>query len=167
MKKSGGINIGTSSILVIFVLLALVTFAALSYLSAKSDYTLSLEAANRTASYYDANRMAELYLANIEELLSRSHAAAGSKEQYYAGVENQFASNDNITVENVDGVYSLSYTVAVTKGQNLDVRLIIHYSDEEDGQLYHIDKWATSTNQEWMQEVKNGNLEDSGVKLLF
>lgn len=167
MKKSGGINIGTSSILVIFVILSLVTFAALSYLSAKSDYTLSVEAANRTASYYDANRLAELYLANIEELLSRNEAAAGSKEQYFAGVENQFAGNNNITVENNDGVYSLSYTVAVTKGQNLDVKLIVHYPDGEDDRLYHIDKWTTSTNQEWMQQVKNGNLEDSGVKLLF
>ena len=51
-KHSGGINIGTSSILVTFVLLALVTFAALSYMSARSDYVLSKEHADRTASVY-------------------------------------------------------------------------------------------------------------------
>ena len=86
-KHSGGINIGTSSILVTFVLLALVTFAALSYMSARSDYVLSKEAADRTASYYDANRMAEIYLANIEALLSKHYRSAENEKAYYDGID--------------------------------------------------------------------------------
>lgn len=167
MKKSGGINIGTSSILVIFVLLALVTFAALSYLSAKSDYTLSKEAADRTASYYDANRVAELYLANIDGVLTKHSKACDNKEQYYSEIEKLFSDNENVVVENLDGRVILSFTVAVTKGQNLDVELAVHYPDENDTRVYYIDKWATSTNQEWLDEVRNGNLKDSGVRLLF
>ena len=52
-KMTGGINVGTSSILVTFVLLCLVTFAALSFLSANSDYRLSKQTAQRTTDYYE------------------------------------------------------------------------------------------------------------------
>lgn len=166
-KHTGGINIGTSSILVTFVLLALVTFAALSYLSANSDYVLSCEAAQRTASYYDANRMAEIYMANIEGLLSKHFEKVHSEEEYYDGIENLFKDNDNITVEKIDDRINLSYQVAITKGQNLEVTLIANYPGKSDERLFYIDKWSTSANQEWINEVIENEDSESKIKLLF
>lgn len=166
-KYSGGINIGTSSILVTFVLLALVTFAALSYMSARSDYILSKEAANRTASYYDANRMGEIYLANIEALLSKEIEAGKSAEDYFGSIEGIFADNEKITVECVSSErILLKYSIAVTNGQNLNVVLSAHYPDGEDDSLFHVEEWATGINSQWLDEVKRGNKE-SGTKLLF
>lgn len=166
-KNPGGINIGTSSILVTFVLLALVTFAALSYMSAKSDYTLSREAADRTASYYDANRMGEIYLANIEALLARSLEDASDRQGYLDSVESLFADNDKIVVERKDMEnVVISYSIAVTNGQNLNVELSAHYPDADDDSLFHVDKWATEINPEWLESLQNGDNE-SGAKLLF
>ncbi|MCR5474958.1 MAG: hypothetical protein K6F28_07105 [Lachnospiraceae bacterium] len=167
-KHSGGINIGTSSILVTFVLLALVTFAALSYMSARSDYILSKEAADRTASYYDANRMAEIYLANIEALLSKHLNSCSSSKDYYDGVENLFSDNEKIEVtEGKDGQKRLTYSIAVTNGQNLNVGLTVHYPDASDDSLFRIDKWTTEVNRQWLEEVKNETDKESGTKLLF
>ena len=167
-KHSGGINIGTSSILVTFVLLALVTFAALSYMSARSDYVLSKEAANRTASYYDANRMAEIYLANIEALLSKHLDSCADEKEYYDGVEALFSDNENIEVsDSEDGLKKLSYTVAVTNGQNLNVSLTVHYPDISDDRLFTIDKWTTNVNRQWLDSIKEGAEGESGTKLLF
>ena len=167
-KHSGGINIGTSSILVTFVLLALVTFAALSYMSARSDYVLSKEAADRTASYYDANRMAEIYLANIEALLSKHLDSCSDKKEYIDGVDKVFADNEKIGVtDGDDGSKKLSYSIAVTNGQNLDVVLTVHYPDLTDDSLFKVDKWATSVNREWLQDVKEASESESGTKLLF
>ena len=167
-KHSGGINIGTSSILVTFVLLALVTFAALSYMSARSDYVLSKEAADRTASYYDANRMAEIYLANIEALLSKHLNGCEGKEDYIEGIDALFSDNEKIEVtDGADGSKKLSYTIAVTSGQNLDVTLVVHYPDLIDDSLFKIDKWATTVNREWLDSVKKGAEGESGTKLLF
>ena len=166
-KSSGGINIGTSSILVTFVLLALVTFAALSYMSARSDYILSKEAANRTASYYDANRMGEIYLANIEALLSKKIESGVSKVDYFESIEGIFADNEKITVECIGAEkVLLKYSIAVTNGQNLNVILSAHYPEGEDDSLFHIEKWATGVNEKWLSDVKRGNNE-SGTKLLF
>ena len=167
-KHSGGINIGTSSILVTFVLLALVTFAALSYMSARSDYVLSKEAADRTASYYDANRMAEIYLANIEALLSKHLSSSASKEEFFDGIEGVFADNEKIVVsEDENGQKKLEYSVAVTSGQNLNVALTVHYPDTTDDSLFKIDKWTTNVNREWLEEVKKDAEGESGTKLLF
>ncbi len=167
-KQSGGINIGTSSILVTFVLLALVTFAALSYMSARSDYVLSKEAADRTASYYDANRMAEIYLANIEGLLAKHNSTCAGEEEYMAGIDRVFEDNENIEVsEGADGSKILSYSVAVTSGQNLNVSLTVHYPDINDDSLFKIDKWTTNVNREWLEGVKEESERDSGTKLLF
>lgn len=167
-KHSGGINIGTSSILVTFVLLALVTFAALSYMSARSDYILSKEAADRTASYYDANRMAEIYLANIEALLSKHLNSCSSSKDYYDGVKSLFSDNEKIEVtEGKDGQKRLTYSIAVTNGQNLNVGLTVHYPDASDDSLFRIDKWTTEVNRQWLEEVKNETDKESGTKLLF
>lgn len=56
MKKnrSFGMNIGTSSILIIVVILTLVCFAGLSLASANADYQLCKKLADRTTAYYDA-----------------------------------------------------------------------------------------------------------------
>ena len=167
-KHSGGINIGTSSILVTFVLLALVTFAALSYMSARSDYVLSKEAADRTASYYDANRMAEIYLANIEALLSKHLNSCADSKEFYDGVEDLFSDNEKIEVsDSANGGKRLSYTIAITSGQNLNVGLIVHYPDVTDDRLFMIDKWTTDVNREWLESVKEDSEGESGTKLLF
>ena len=167
-KHSGGINIGTSSILVTFVLLALVTFAALSYMSARSDYILSKEAADRIARYYDANRMAEIYLADIEALLSKHMRTSEDEQAYYDGIDALFSDNDNIVVtEGENGSKKLSYTVAVTSGQNLNVTLSVRYPTITDDSLFKIDKWTTNVNRQWLEEVKESEEGESGTKLLF
>ena len=167
-KHSGGINIGTSSILVTFVLLALVTFAALSYMSARSDYVLSKESADRMASYYDANRMAEIYLADIEALLSKHLRSSNDEQAYYDGIDALFADNDKIEVtEDESGVKKLSYTIAVTNGQNLNVILSVRYPNDTDDSLFKVDKWTTNVNRQWLEEVKESEEGESGTKLLF
>lgn len=55
---SGGISVGSSSILVIFVVLALTAFAALSMTTAGSDLRLTRRVARATQEYYAADAQA-------------------------------------------------------------------------------------------------------------
>lgn len=71
-KKSYGISVGTSSILVIIVILSLVCFAGLSVVSANADYQLSRKLADRTTTYYDAVSQAHEDLAKIKEPVTDS-----------------------------------------------------------------------------------------------
>ena len=50
-QKKEFIHIGFSSILMVFTMLCLVTFATLSLITANSDYRLSLKVAEKTTAY--------------------------------------------------------------------------------------------------------------------
>ena len=63
-----GIGAGGLSILAIFVVLCLTTFAALSFMTARADRTLSRKAADAARAYYAANTQAERRLAELIEL---------------------------------------------------------------------------------------------------
>ncbi len=58
-KKTPSVfNVGISSILIIFILLSLVSFATLALLTARSDYLLSRKYAERVRAYYEAENEA-------------------------------------------------------------------------------------------------------------
>ena len=165
MKKkfASGMNIGTSSILVTFVLLCLVTFAALSFVSANSDYTLSKQAAERTTRYYEANKMAEIYLANIEAQLSKSRSYCSDEDSYMQNIRHLFADNDTITVSTKEGHTSISYAVAINENQNLMVTLYAHYPGKDgDFSVFHIHRWASSATDVSYEDADEGQ----NVKLM-
>ena len=151
-KSTGGINVGTSSILVTFVLLCLVTFAALSFLSANSDYRLSMQTAKRTTEYYEANRIAELYMANIEGQLSKSYARTSGEADYMKELPKLFADNETITVNTDSSPVTLSYDVPVNDTQNLHVCLAASYPGKGDDALFHIVSWRTQNVDIWAGE---------------
>ena len=146
-KFKGGVNVGTSSVLVSFVLLCMVSFAALTYLSAHSDYNLSLQTAQRTTEYYEANRVAELYLANIEGLLSKHAKQCRNAGDYYSTLSKLFSDNDSILIseeEIRDNPVTISYTVPMNESLQLNVTLKAHYPDDDDPSVFTIESWNTS-----------------------
>ena len=60
------LQIGTSFMLLIFVILSMVTFAVLSLSSSIKDYEYSQKNAKRTQEYYEASNLAEEKLAEID-----------------------------------------------------------------------------------------------------
>lgn len=61
-EQSSFVNIGSSSLLIIFLILCLAVFAVLSLSSAKSDYSLSERLAEHKTQYYEAASQAEIIL---------------------------------------------------------------------------------------------------------
>ena len=59
-RKFGFVNIGTASLLVVFLTLCLVAFAMLSLSTAKNDYEFSKKLAERTTVYYEEKCSSEL-----------------------------------------------------------------------------------------------------------
>ena len=142
-KFQGGVNIGTSSALVAFVLLCLVTFAALTFLSANSDYRLSKQTAQRTTEYYEANKMAELYMANVEGLLSKSYSNSAGEAADFDSIPELFSDNDFFTVTANNSSVFISYSVTVNSTQDLYIMLKCNYPDNSDSSLFHIEHWNT------------------------
>lgn len=62
-------NMGTVSILTIFIVLCMVTFATLSFISTNKDAAFTRQIADRTTAYYAASSEANRQIAGITEQL--------------------------------------------------------------------------------------------------
>lgn len=119
------VNIGTSSLLIIFVILCLVVFAALALSSAKSDLQFSEDLAQRKTAYYEASYRAEEIAGEIDSLLAQGK----SPEECSAEVK-------------VSGS-SAEYEVIIDDSRKLVVSLRIT------GRTFEIQKWQTVALKEW------------------
>jgi hypothetical protein len=123
-KSAFGVNIGSSSILLIFVILCLVSFAVLSIVSANADKKLSARVADRAADYYEACNKAEEVLSTIDDELLNAYNNSSGREEYF----------DTVGV-------SRSYTISINDSQDLFISLDILYPDNPDETFYSITAW--------------------------
>lgn len=120
-RKSAPINIGSSSIMMLFAVLCLTVFAVLSLVSARSQASLAKKSADAVSAYYAADtRAAELY----EEL-----RAGGIPE--------------GVTVNELpDGTY-YGYDVPVDEKQALSVLIL------QAGETFEILSWKVYATGAW------------------
>ena len=119
-----GLNIGSSSILLIFLILCLVSFAALSIVSANADSKLSRKVLERTTAYYEACNEAEKTLVDIDRTLINIYQNSADAEEYFSTVG-----------------HSKSYTIPISNLQSLQVNIEIQYPESDDDTFYKITSW--------------------------
>lgn len=148
-KKYTFSHFGFSTILVIFIMLCMATFATLSLVSANSDYRLSKKAADKTTGYYRADSIARNYLHNADMLLSRTSVNASGADEYFHQISTLVdkieipdgMNQDNITYDRQNGV--LSFSVFISDNQSLYVSVQMLYSPDTYGSAYKVTGWQT------------------------
>lgn len=130
-QLSFGLNIGSSSILLIFVLLCLISFATLAIISAKADSKLSRKVLDRTTAYYNACNEAEMALAGIDSTLANIYATSADAEEYFATVG-----------------HSKSYVIEISDLQSLHVDIEILYPESADDTFYSVTSWQVLSAQD-------------------
>lgn len=124
-KHFVGLNVGSSSILLIFIVLCLVSLAVLSLTSSSADLRLSQKVADRESAYYSACNQAERQLAELDRQF---------KEQSQGKNEIQF-------YESFDESYT--YIYSITEIQSLVVTVKPEYQTSNDRKNYSILGWQT------------------------
>lgn len=153
-KRVSFINIGFSSIVMVFITLCLVTFAALSILTANSDYQLSKKMAEKTSVYYKADLCAKEAAAFVETALYKLYTASDDEETFYSALTCELLSEDisdeitNFMLTKADEHMEVSYEVPFSGVQTLYVTLSIHYPETETDTLLDITRWQTKTSNE-------------------
>ncbi|MCR4764510.1 MAG: hypothetical protein K5696_13370 [Lachnospiraceae bacterium] len=122
-----GAHIGTSSLLLIFMTLALVSFGSLSLAGAQADERLSDKLAEHTVQYYSAAHEAEAFVAVTDAKLRAARSASTDEADYLARTA-ELASETVIPINDT---------------QSLCVSLDFRYPDasDKDDRLYRIKKW--------------------------
>ncbi|MDE6891761.1 MAG: hypothetical protein K2P50_08205 [Lachnospiraceae bacterium] len=173
-QQSYFVNIGSSSLLVIFLILCLVTFAILSLSGAKSDYTFSERLAEHKKVYYDVSSRAEEIVSEIDSIL---YETAGSITGSPASIDEDgelntfdnyiFAVNSALNGVAINDVFViceqsadehlLSFQVPASDKQELQVVLRItdfryHKS------FYEVKTWKIANIDNWEMEEQPLNL---------
>ena len=184
-KKFPMTNIGSVSLLMIFIVLCMVTFAALSLSSASYDARSAEKSAAHTTAYYQASNKAETVLAAIDQQLNICRTVASDSAAYYQLLQGYFQqqtdplltfSDTQADVSNSDSgnTASVSWQVSISDSQALQVILSLPdpfsgtsdttASEQTDShmasvqKLYRITSWQVVSTKDW-----NG---DNSVKLL-
>lgn len=126
-NKFQTINIGSSSILMIFIILCLVCFASLSLISSNADYSLSERCADKTIAYYQATNTAESNIASIDQTL-HENASSLTRDEYFLSVGD-----------------SISFYVPINDQQSLFVDLETLYPDSESTSSYRLKNYQVVT----------------------
>lgn len=145
-RQAPFVNVGSSFLLVVFLLLCLVTLATLSFASAQSDRNFSQRLADRKTEYYAASSRAEEILGQIDGVLA-----------HIASSDNPGESLKKLDFDLIDAEIdynpqeaAISYQVPINEKQALDVALTVtDLRNAPETGYYQIDKWQTINTQKW------------------
>ena len=127
MKKKQGmsISIGSSTMLLIFVVISLVSFSVLSLSSAITDRKFTDKIKQKNSTYYNACNLAEEKIAEIDTMLAEAYAISSNEKSYF------------------DLVHSgTTITIPVSEYQELQVIITYLYPVKEGDSYYQIDSYS-------------------------
>lgn len=161
-KKEPFVNIGASSLLIIFLVLSLVTFAVLTLSAAQSDYRFSQKLADRKHAYYMSSNKAEKVLEQIDRELSDTYKNTESAN-YLTVIENNLKSLSlekdlALELDFSTAEPTVAFQIPMNDKQNLSVQLALTPSPVSGDPFYRITKWITVPADTW-----NG---DNSIKLI-
>lgn len=143
-RKYPTFNIGSSSMLVVFIILCLVTFSVLSVASANSDWKYSEKIADRTTDYYEASNKAEELLSQIDSKLKQTYESYPTS--YDLQVPQALAAIDGVDSSNFP---SVSFSVPMNDTQALAVSLLVQTPEKAGDTFYSITSWKEISTEVW------------------
>lgn len=131
-RVQSGMSVGGSSILLIFVLLSLTTFAALSLVSANADYKLSDKNAQATQAYYTADAAAEETLAAVDAAV-RGVPAGDDHALYFEDCARSLALIDGVFAQG--SVLGVDVNYAIPSGETRELQVALQFYLRDDNTL--------------------------------
>ncbi len=143
-NRESGIQIGTASLILIFVVLTLVIFALLSVTSALADNRLTERTEAWITGYYKADLEAERRMAALDKLAEEGVKSGGDFATY---MKEHSPYDYDITTGIAD------FKVKINENANLEVQARF-FPDYVEGKHFEIEKWQEVNAREY-------NIDDS------
>ena len=147
-EQRGFSTFGFSTILLTFVMIAVVIFSALSLVTAYSDYKLSTKVAENTKGYYNAETKANEKLATLDQLLANCYFSSSDEASYYSKLASALADMGVLDTTN----YTLCFQEPIHEKQYFQVTLQLNYPANEEDTFYEIIEWRTISIAETFEE---------------
>lgn len=156
-KKSTSLsNMGTVSLMMIFIVLCLVTFATLSLTGSVRTYYYCQRLSQRDQEYYEASNSATNILADIDQILYDAYLQ--DPDSYPENALQELSKLDGITLHTDTEEPTISYQVTVSDTQVLNVILTINDKNGGYDNFYRINTWQKVSSTEWTGDDNGMNL---------
>ncbi len=117
------VNIGLTSLILIFIILCLATFSLLSLSSARGDQSLALRSAQAVAEYYRADAEGEKWLKQADTILQKETVAGTMSQEEIKTLAGNVASELGCNVDEETGY--ISTDISMERGQALHIDLAL------------------------------------------
>ncbi len=148
-------NIGSVSLLMIFIVLCMVTLSALSLSSAAADQNSAERLAAHNTEYYEASAQAETKLKELKSVLSGIREQSADFTEYEEQVRTAYENgtlSDGVSLTESDGRLILQFEEPVNEQQSLSVKLELMdpYEDSEaDSCFWKVLAWQEISTADW------------------
>ncbi len=151
LKETRGFsNFGFTTILLSFVMICVVTFSALSLVTANSDYKLSRKVAEKTQSFYAAQEVAYDTLISLNSILAQCYVQTTDANSYYTAAAEILKPYGMIEYDS--GGYYLSFEEPIADNRYLAVKLQICYPESGTDTFIKIVNWKSVYTQDIPEE---------------
>lgn len=144
-QSNYSINIGSTSLVMIFAVLCLTVFATMSYLTAVREANLAKKYAQHTTAYYAADSRAVEKLNFVNSALSSAQAHSGNEEQRKAFIAAQ-CSPLNIQQKTQNGHFYLFYDETIDAAQSIQVIIQVDFYPAT---VYRVIQWKSVYTQDY------------------
>lgn len=151
-KSYPGFQVGTSFLLVIFVIICLVLLGVLALSGALRDKNYSDKVAEKTGQYYTAVSEAQHKLEEIDTVLADIYGQEDSYDSYLESVSMSVLRLPGVVCMRDGERAVLSYKVAITDRQDLCVEVEVLDPEKGEGN-YKIVKWQEASGTVWEEET--------------
>lgn len=152
-KKSIPItNIGTVTLLMVFIVLCMITIAALSLSSSFRDAAMGQKAAHRITEYYTASNAAEELLADADDACLYAYEQTDDSSEYYRLIQKELALS-SLTPVWAEDTLDIAFQTKINDTQALSVSidLLSPQQVRENGAkaFYKILSWQVIRTSDW------------------
>lgn len=144
-SSQSAISIGTTTIVLIFVLLCLLTFSVLSLVSARANMRLSQKSADRTTAYYEAENASSDILIQVTESVQKC-LNTSDENTFFKKIRTELEGKNGICFTDDE---TLTWTVPLAQNQYLRAEVKLSYQPFSNGNHYRIIAWNTCTDYDW------------------
>lgn len=152
-KKTTFFSAGISTILLVFILLCLITFAVLSLTTANTDYKLSRITAERTREYYGAQIEAAEKLKEIDGLLLEQYNNSRNQDEFEKNILQNMTGEPDFHTENTRDGIRITFSQKIGEEKMLEAELAVCYPEKEGDSLYRIQRWQSVPDIRWEPET--------------
>jgi len=143
---SVSVGIGAPSLMTIFLIISMLSFAVLSYMTSLADYRFAERREERSTAYHQASNESEITLSRMQSVLQAVYETS-EPNSFYDNAIKAFGEYD-VDPEH----HSLTFRTPIRETQDLRVTIRLRQPEHAGDRLFDIIEWRVVQTGDWVPD---------------